>query len=102
MLAEIQSPSQAQDFAPPESPFSELAVTPLGMPRPSPPTKQPGIAIALGTYKGGMVADAFYEVKRYPVPLMREMLQNYRTILEEIVADPEKEISGFSFVAGSA
>lgn len=102
MLAETKSPSQAQDFAPQESPFSKLAVTPLGIPRPSPPTKQPGIAIALGTYKGGMVADFFYEVKRYPVPLIREILQNYRTILDEIVANPEKQLSGFSLVAGSA
>jgi hypothetical protein len=102
MLAETKSPSQAQDFALQESPFSKLAVTPLGIPRPGPLKQQPGININLGMYKGGLHAVAFYEVRRYPVPLVMEILQNYRTILEEIVADPEKRLSEFSFVTGSA
>jgi non-ribosomal peptide synthetase component F len=101
MLAETKSPSQAQDMPLEESPFSRLEVTPLGVPRPSPLTKQPGIAIDLGMFKGGLVAVAFYEIKRYPVPLIRELLKNYLTILEEIVAEPDKRLSDFTFVVGS-
>ena len=104
MLVETKSPAQAhaQDFALQESPFSKLDITPLGIPRPGPLKQQPGININLGTYKGGLNAVAFYEVQRYPVPLVMEILQNYRTILEEIVADPEKRLAEISFVTGSA
>lgn len=101
MLAETKSPTQAQDVPLVKSPFSRLAVTPLGIPRPSPLTKQPGIAIDLGSYKGGLVAVAFYEVKRYPVPLIEEILKNYLNIMEEMVAHPEKRLSDFSLVMGS-
>src|ERR1700754_3826675 len=91
MIAETKPPSQTQDFTTlQEYPFSRLDVTPLGIPRPTPAAKLPGIGIVLGSYKGGMSAVAFYEVKRYPVPLVMEILQNYRTIFQEIVAAPKK------------
>lgn len=102
MLAETKSPSQAQDIPLAESPFSRLAVTPLGIPRPSPLTKQPGIALDLGMYKGGLAAVAFYEIKRYPVPLVEEILKNYHSILEQLVAHPEKRLLDFAFVVGSS
>ncbi|HXQ70445.1 MAG TPA: condensation domain-containing protein, partial [Pyrinomonadaceae bacterium] len=59
MLVETKSSLKAQDFALQESPFSKLAVTPLGIPRPGPLTQLPGININLGMYRGGLQAVAF-------------------------------------------
>ncbi|HEX8336239.1 MAG TPA: hypothetical protein VF621_05880, partial [Pyrinomonadaceae bacterium] len=101
----LQSASQPEPPARPAPPAapppSRLEVTPIGFPRPSPVTRRPGIGIDIGAFKGGLNAVAFYEVRRYPVALVEEILKNYRSILGEAAAEPGRRLSEFAFVVGS-
>ena len=79
---------------------SELAITFVKIPRPSGPmTKEPGIHVDLGwTSNGGLNASVFYEVQRYPASLIAQLLTNFRSLLEEISAHPEKRLSDLLLV----
>lgn len=64
----------------------------------APARRTPGMAITVTQDGGGLILGIKYEIERYEVSVIKELLINFMTTLERIVADPSEKLSDFPVV----
>lgn len=71
---------------------ANLQITPLTLPA-GLVTREPGMALLAANARGYLELTIKYEVQRYELPVIVELLDNFRIILEEIVGNPAAELA---------
>lgn len=96
MFAEVGQPSGASASQPASLWPASLMIKPFPVPRPAEQqVRHPGISINMSSTRKGLSVVVLYEVRRYPESLIAELMENFRIVLEGIIAHPEQRLTDF-------
>lgn len=96
MFAEVGSTSGASASQPAALWPASLTIKPFPVPRPvEQQVRHPGISINLSSNRKGLSVVVLYEVRRYPATVIKELMENFRIVLQGIIAHPQQRLTDF-------